>query len=64
MLILFLWFSAFTPPRIEPDWSLVFPELAGVNNPEEKSSLHQRVIISELKDEVEKLKKEIEKLKK
>ena len=30
-------FSAFEPPHVEPDWSLVYPELAGMYNPEDEA---------------------------
>ncbi|NTW33001.1 MAG: gliding motility protein GldL, partial [Bacteroidetes bacterium] len=30
-------FSAFEPPHVEPDWSLVYPELAGMYTEEDKS---------------------------
>jgi gliding motility-associated protein GldL len=28
-------FSAFEPPHVEPDWSLVYPQLAGIYHPDE-----------------------------
>ncbi len=33
---LIFFFSAFEPPHVEPDWSLVYPELAGMYAEEEK----------------------------
>ena len=32
---LIFFFSAFEPPHVEPNWSLVYPELAGIYNEEE-----------------------------
>jgi gliding motility-associated protein GldL len=32
---LIFFFSAFEPPHVEPDWSLVYPELAGMYRPED-----------------------------
>ena len=32
-------FSAFEPPHVEPDWSLVYPELAGMYNDNADDSL-------------------------
>ena len=29
-------FSAFEPPHVEPDWSLVYPELAGMYHDDEE----------------------------
>ncbi|MGD0709638.1 MAG: gliding motility protein GldL [Bacteroidales bacterium] len=34
---LIFFFSAFEPPHVEPDWSLVYPELAGMYHDEEGS---------------------------
>jgi len=50
-------FSAFEPPYVEPDWSLVYPELAGIygHNGEEQQSLTQELdnMLSEAKIEPE-----------
>jgi gliding motility-associated protein GldL len=32
---LIFFFSAFEPPHVEPDWSLVYPQLAGIYHPDE-----------------------------
>ncbi len=32
---LIFFFSAFEPPHVEPDWSLVYPQLAGIYHPED-----------------------------
>jgi gliding motility-associated protein GldL len=50
-LIFFL--SAFEPPHIEPDWSLVYPELAGMYNDEaDDSVLEKRKTPTERLDEM------------
>jgi vacuolar-type H+-ATPase subunit I/STV1 len=35
-------FSAFEPPHIEPDWSLVYPELAGMYHEDAKDTMLER----------------------
>ena len=35
-------FSAFEPPHVEPDWSLVYPELAGMYHDDANDSVLQR----------------------
>ena len=35
-------FSAFEPPHVEPDWSLVYPELAGMYNDDVDDSLLEK----------------------
>ncbi len=35
-------FSAFEPPHVEPDWSLVYPELAGIYHDDAKDSVLQK----------------------
>ena len=38
---LIFFFSAFEPPHVEPDWSLVYPELAGMYEGYSEESLKQ-----------------------
>jgi len=46
-------FSAFEPPHVEPDWSLVYPELAGMYNDEvDDKVLEQRKTPTERLDEM------------
>ena len=46
-------FSAFEPPHVEPDWSLVYPELAGMYNDEaDDSMLEKRKTPTERLDEM------------
>ncbi len=40
--------SAFEPPHAEPDWSLVYPELAGMEPKEKKSSANKGTITQQL----------------
>jgi len=42
---LIFFFSAFEPPHVEPDWSLVYPELAGMYN--EADGLDQKKSVTE-----------------
>ncbi|MCF8331483.1 MAG: gliding motility protein GldL [Bacteroidales bacterium] len=37
--VLIFFFSAFEPEHVEPDWSLVYPELAGLYHPDEVDEL-------------------------
>ena len=41
-------FSAFEPPHVEPDWSLVYPELAGMYTEEEKNDKNKLSLTEEL----------------
>lgn len=43
---LIFFFSAFEPPHVEPDWSLVYPELAGMYHDGGKSGAAQRRVHS------------------
>jgi gliding motility-associated protein GldL len=48
---LIFFFSAFEPPHVEPDWSLVYPELAGMYNEgdiNQKPSLKNKDLTKEL----------------
>ena len=46
-------FSAFEPPHVEPDWSLVYPELAGMYNDDaDDSVLEKRKTPTERLDEM------------
>ncbi len=46
-------FSAFEPPHVEPDWSLVYPELAGMYNDDaDDSVLEKRKTPTERLDEL------------
>jgi len=46
-------FSAFEPPHVEPDWSLVYPELAGMYNDEtDDAMLEKRKTPTERLDEM------------
>lgn len=45
---LIFFFSAFEPPHVEPDWSLVYPELAGMYNEENEEGDQKKSITEEL----------------
>jgi len=45
-------FSAFEPPHVEPDWSLVYPELAGMYNGVKDKELKKRLSPTEQLDEM------------
>jgi gliding motility-associated protein GldL len=45
---LIFFFSAFEPPHVEPDWSLVYPELAGMYTEEEKNEGKKGSLTEEL----------------
>lgn len=60
-LAIYYFFSAYFEPKLEPDWTLVYPELGGA--PKDYRSPVDVTAISDLKKEIEKLKNEIEKLK-
>jgi gliding motility-associated protein GldL len=45
-------FSAFEPPHVEPDWSLVYPELAGMYHGVKGSELKDRKSPTQLLDEM------------
>ena len=65
LLAFYYFVKSFSSPVEEPDWTLVFPELAGVdetNNKTEKND-HYIIQIKKLKTEVEELKKVISDLK-
>jgi len=47
---LIFFFSAFEPPHVEPDWSLVYPELAGMYN--EADGVNQKKSITEELDKM------------
>lgn len=58
-------FSAFAPPREEVDWSLVYPELAGINVQSDilKYSEESQKEILKMKSEIKQLKDELGALK-
>lgn len=64
-LAVYLLFCGFYPLKEELDWTLVFPQLAGMNsdNDEAPILIEPKKVINELKNEIEKLKEEIERLK-
>ena len=47
-------FSAFEPPYVEPDWSLVYPELAGMYHGDETKKLNKKKPVDELDDMLKK----------
>ncbi len=50
-------FSAFEPPHVEPDWSVVYPELAGMyHSDEEVSELKKGDVVQQLDDMLEEAK--------
>src|ERR1035438_4759753 len=52
-------FSAFEPPHVEPDWSLVYPQLAGIyhgGESEQKTIVSEGGVIQELDNMLEKAK--------
>lgn len=49
-------FSAFEPPHVEPDWSLVYPQLAGIYHEGEKTPATGDTLTQELDDMLEKAK--------
>ena len=49
--IIFL-FSAFEPPHVEPDWSLVYPELAGMYHETEENEKGQKKSLTEELDKM------------
>lgn len=49
--IIFL-FSAFEPPHIEPDWSMVYPELAGMYHDKSDRNLKKRISPTERLDQM------------
>ena len=56
-------FSAFEPPYIDPDWSLVHPELAGLYHTEEEiEMMKQKGLIKEKKEEEASLTGELDKM--
>jgi gliding motility-associated protein GldL len=49
---LIFFFSAFEPPHVEPDWSLVYPELAGMYHDEEGEEGEQKKSMTEELDKM------------
>ncbi len=49
---LIFFFSAFEPPHVEPDWSLVYPELAGMYRGVKGDGVQKRKSPTELLDEM------------
>ena len=49
---LIFFFSAFEPPHVEPDWSLVYPELAGMYSNTKDNELKKRMSPTERLDEM------------
>lgn len=49
---LIFFFSAWEPPHVEPDWSLVYPELAGMYHGVKGSELKERKSPTQLLDEM------------
>lgn len=49
---LIFFFSAWEPPHVEPDWSLVYPELAGMYKTTENKELKKRMSPTERLDEM------------
>lgn len=49
-------FSAFEPPHVEPDWSLVYPQLAGMDKPERVKPVVSTSVTQQLDDMLAKAK--------
>jgi len=62
-LAIYYFLLSFSGPKIEPDWTLIFPELELGRASKDYRSPADVATISDLKKEIEKLKNEIEKLK-
>lgn len=60
---LIFFFSAFEPPHVEPDWSLVYPELAGMYEGYSDESLKQFGLDEEQKSVTDELDKMLEEAK-
>ena len=43
-------FSAFEPPHVEPDWSLVYPQLSGLDKPEKARAVNSASVTQQLDD--------------
>ena len=52
---LIFFFSAFEPPHVEPDWSLVYPELAGMYNAEDANLPTKSLKNKDLTKELDKM---------
>ena len=52
---LIFFFSAFEPPHVEPDWSLVYPELAGMYNADEANLPTKSLKDKDLTKELDKM---------